>query len=289
MERSYPPLEDIGAWRAHIEAQNDAMAAGFAALAAQANAGVEELDLSGVPVFSVTPDGISTEDRRVVLEVHGGAMIAGSGAACRAFGLTAIARNGVRTFAVDHRMPPDDPYPAGLDDVVAVYRAMLEDHRPEQVVFAGLSAGANLAAAAILRARDEALPLPAAAVLLSPELDLTESGDSFHTNLGLDMVLTESLMPANLLYAGGHDLSDPYVSPLFGEFEQGFPPTFLSAGTRDLFLSNAVRMHQRLRAAGVVAELHVQEAASHGGFFVGPEAHHLDREVRRFIEEHLSH
>ena len=76
----------------------------------------------------------------------------------------------------------------------------------------------------ILRARDEGLPLPAAAVLLTAELDLTESGDSFHANMGVDTVLTQSLMPANLLYAAGHDLTDPYVSPSSVTSARAFPP-----------------------------------------------------------------
>ena len=129
--------------------------------------------------------------------------------------------------------------------------------------------------------------MPAAVVLASPEADLTESGDSFHANLGVDTVLTESLMPANLLYAGRHDLEDPYLSPLFGDFTRGFPPTLLATGTRDLFLSTTVRMHRRLRAAGVAAELHVTEAAPHGGFFgSSPEDAEIGRDVRRFIGEH---
>ena len=149
-----------------------------------------------------------------------------------------------------------------------------------------MSAGGNLAAALALRARDEGLPLPAALVLMTPEVDLTESGDSFRTNLGVDTVLTRSLMPANLLYAAGHDLADPYLSPLFGDFTKGFPPTLLTAGTRDLFLSNAVRMHRALRAAGIPAELHLLEAAPHGGFFrTSPEELELEAEVRRFVVE----
>lgn len=201
---------------------------------------------------------------------------------------SAMGQTGAVTWAVDYRMPPDHPYPAPLDDCVAVYRALLRDHRPEDVVVGGASAGGNLAAALILRARDEGLPLPAAAVLLTPELDLTESGDSFRTNMGVDNVLSRSLMPANLLYAAGHDLAHPYLSPLFGDFSKGFPPTFVSAGTRDLFLSNAVRMHRALRSAGIEAELHVIEAAPHGGFFGAPEDAELDREARRFVDAHWS-
>jgi acetyl esterase/lipase len=201
-------------------------------------------------------------------------------------GLNSVRHTGVTTVAVDYRMPPDHPYPAPLDDCVAIYRALLRGHRPEEIIVGGGSAGGNLAAALILRARDEGLPLPAAAVLVTPELDLTESGDTFRTNMGVDNVLTRSLMPANLLYAAGHDLSHPYLSPLFGDFTKGFPPTVVSAGTRDLFLSNAVRMHRALRAAGVESELHVVEAAPHGGFFGAPEDAELERDLRRFVDAH---
>ena len=106
------------------------------------------------------------------------------------------------------------------------------------------------------------------------------------TMLGLDPVLTSSLADSIALYAGDHDLTDPYLSPLFGDFT-GFPPTLLQAGTRDLFLSNAVRLHRAMRAAGVDAELHVFEAMPHGGFFGAPEDDELAREVARFVRAHL--
>jgi acetyl esterase/lipase len=289
MDSSFPAPEDTEAWRAYIAGNEEMQLAVVSVRAAEVSADVEEIEIAGVPVFLITPHGTAADDRRVFVELHGGGMVMGGGLACRAMGLNAIARTGVRTVAVDYRMPPDHPFPAGLDDCVAVYRALLDSHTPTEIVVGGSSAGGNLAAASILRARDQGLPLPAAAVLLTPEVDLTESGDSFQTNLGVDMILTGSLMSANLLYAGGHDLSDPYVSPLFGDFSKGWPPTLLSAGTRDLFLSNAVRMHRALRAVDVPAELHILEAAPHTGFLgATPEDKELHREVRRFVEEHFS-
>jgi acetyl esterase/lipase len=129
--------------------------------------------------------------------------------------------------------------------------------------------------------------MPGATILLTPALDLTQSGDTFRTNLGVDTVITRSDPSALLLYAGGHDLRDPYVSPVYGDLARGFPPTLLASGTRDVLLSDTVRMHRALRAVDVPAELHVLEAAPHG-FFRGatPEDRELDREVRRFIGEH---
>jgi len=193
-----------------------------------------------------------------------------------------------QTWSVDYRMPPDHPYPAALDDVLAVYRELLDVRAPEQIVVGGGSAGGNLAAALVLRARDEGMPLPGALILLTPEADLTESGDSFQTNLGIDNVLTESLADSIALYAGDHDLGHPYLSPLFGDLNAPFPPTFLQAGTRDLFLSNTVRMHRKLRAGGVDAQLHVFEAMPHGGFFGAPEDDELTEEIRRFLASHVA-
>jgi acetyl esterase/lipase len=182
-------------------------------------------------------------------------------------------------------MPPKHPYPTPLDDCVAAYRRLLEERSPQDIFVGGGSAGGNLAAALMVRAKDEGLALPAALLLVTPELDLTESGDSFCTLNGIDNVL-KPLMQTNLLYANGADLAHPYLSPLFGDVT-GFPPTYLQAGTRDLFLSNTVRMHRKLLAAGVEAELHVFEAMPHGGFGgTSPEDMDLMQSVLRFIEDH---
>lgn len=186
-------------------------------------------------------------------------------------------------YGVDYRMPPEHPYPAGLDDCLTVYRYVLERHASNAIVIGGRSAGGNLAVAMVLRARDEGLPLPAGLVLLSPQVDLTESGDSFEANQMVDVVLPGRLTANNQLYANGADLAHPFLSPLFGDLA-GFPPTFLQTGTRDLFLSNTVRMHRALRRVGARTELHVFEAMPHGGFGGGtPEDCELADEVRRFV------
>jgi epsilon-lactone hydrolase len=283
----YPPLEDLDGWRAMVASRDEFVGSMMADRVSTFDGDVEEIDRDGTRIFVVTPAGTPDEDGGVYLDFHGGGLIMGGGDICRAMGIGVANSVGRRTWTVDYRMPPDFPYPAALDDAVATYRALLDVRGPEQIIVGGASAGGNLAAALILRARDEGLPLPAAAILQTPEVDLTESGDSFRTNLGVDTVLTGSLMPANLLYAAGHDLAHPYLSPLFGDFAKGFPPTFLTTGTRDLFLSNTVRMHRALRAADVPTELHVMEAAPHGGFFgTAPEDAQVTRDLRRFVDLH---
>ena len=131
----------------------------------------------------------------VLLEIHGGALIAGRGALCRTVAGRTAVRMGATVYAPDYRMPPLYPYPTPLDDCVAVYREVLSRHAQERIVVHGGSAGANVAAAIILRAKAEGLPLPAGLVLETPELDLTESGDSFRTNAIIDVVLQRGLGP----------------------------------------------------------------------------------------------
>jgi monoterpene epsilon-lactone hydrolase len=241
---------------------------------------------TGCATVHVAVPGNQVDPKRAYIDLHGGALTFGGGTACRVGAQLQADQHGVTCYGVDYRMPPEHPYPAALDDCMATYRYALDRHQPGNIIVGGRSAGGNLAAAMLLRAKDEGLPMAAALVLLSPEVDLTESGDSFQVNRLLDVVLPGSLMANNLLYANGTDLAHPYLSPLFGDVT-GFPPTFLQSGTRDLFLSNAVRFHRLLRRAQVPVDLHVFEAMPHGGFMGGtPEDQELTEEVVRFVRAH---
>jgi len=278
---AYPAPEDKEGWKAFISATDDELWDFLQQITPGVPVTVAERSVDHAKIFDITPVAPANA-RGVVLDMHGGALTLCGGELCKLMATGVAGRLNARVWSIDYRMPPDHPFPAALDDCIAAYRALLEIRSPEEIVFHGSSAGGNLAAALILRARDEGLPMPAAAILFSPEVDLTESGDSFHTNRGVDPILT-SLMSANLLYADGAPLDHPYLSPLFGDFSRGFPPTLLTTGTRDLFLSNTVRMHRALRSADIPAELHVVEAAGHGCFGGAPEGLELDEEIRRFI------
>ena len=139
-------------------------------------------------------------------------------------------RSGACAWTVDYRMPPDFPFPTPLDDCLTAYRALLDERRPHEIIVGGTSAGGNLAAALILRARDEGLPLPAAAVFNTGAFDLTGSGDSWQINDGLDNVLSGPVEPCTELYAGSHDRREPHISPLFADLT-GLPPVILLTGT----------------------------------------------------------
>lgn len=243
----------------------------------------------GASIHQVTPAGRSGRSTQVaVLDIHGGGFVSGGGDLCRDVAMIRAGALGAEYFAVDYRMPPDHPYPTPLDDCLAAYREVLSRYPATNLVVSGASAGGNLAAALMLRARDESLPLPAGLVLDTPEVDLTQSGDTFVTNQILDVALYRPLNNSIALYAQGHDLRHPYLSPLFGDFTKGWPPTILTSGTRDLFLSNTVLMHRALRRAHVAAELHVCEAAPHGGFMGrAPEDLEMAMECIRFTKQRL--
>lgn len=277
----YPALGDKAGWKDYVSAVDEAIAPMLSMISTQIAAQIEEREGDGAHIFEILPESVDPKSRGIVLDIHGGGLILCGGDLCRIMGMSTAARVQQRVWSIDYRMPPEHPYPAGLDDCITAYRALLRERSPAEIVVSGGSAGGNLAAALILRARDEGLPLPAGLILATPEIDLTESGDSFYTNDGVDPGL-RSLTPVNLLYADGQDLAHPYLSPLFGDVA-GFPPTLLTTGTRDLYLSNTVRMHRKLRAANVNAELHVLEAGPHTSFPGSQENEEIDSEIRRFI------
>ena len=282
-----PSPDDFAAWMNMKAAANAHYAAGMKGLAGSLRSTVATIEVGHATVHVAIPEA-PFDQRQAIIDLHGGAMVFGGGEACQVGARTQADRHGVRCYGVDYRMPPEHPYPAALDDCMAAYRYILERHDAGDISICGRSAGGNLAAAMLLRARDEGLPMPASLVLLSPQVDLTESGDSFNTHQMIDVVLPRPLRSNNVLYAGGANLSHPYLSPLFGDL-RGLPPTFLQSGTRDLFLSNTVRMHRALRQAGVTTELHVFEAMPHGGFMGGtPEDRELDAEIRGFVQRCFS-
>jgi acetyl esterase/lipase len=280
----FPALDNADAWRRVVASRDRAFLELGGDRVARTMARAEKRLIAGTDVYTAEPRTAAARPGKVCLSLHGGALLFYGGALTAFDAARSADQTGCLTWSVDYGMPPDAPYPAGLDQAVAVYRELLKTHAAPDIIVNGISAGGNMAAAMILKARDEGLPLPAAAILRTPELDLTESGDSFATHMGIDNVLPNSLMTFNALYAGGADLNDPYVSPLFGDFTRGFPRTWLQAGTRDLFLSNTVRMHRALLKAGVAAELHVWEAMPHAGFGgVTPEDKEVDAGIGEFV------
>lgn len=188
----------------------------------------------------------------VVLYFHGGGFVAEARAVHDPL-LAAICRAaGARGLMVDYRLAPEHPFPAATEDGFAAWNHLLSSGvDPERVVFAGDSAGGNLAVVTAMRARDEGLPLPAALVLLSPLLDLTCSGESMQRNDGIDPFFRAATVRAVARHYGdGLDLRDPRISPLFGR-TAGLPPAMLLAGSTEVLIDDTLRFAAKLADARV--------------------------------------
>jgi acetyl esterase/lipase len=283
-----PAPSDKAGWKAYIAVIEKSFEPAARKILASAPAKVEQANIGGAAVAVGTPDHMLRADRARLI-IHGGGFAFMGGIHTMGYAATAAAQSGCTAYAVDYRRPPDHPFPAALDDCVAVYRALLERYDPRKIAISGESSGGNLTAAAALKIRELGVPLPGAVGMLTPVTDMTQSGDTHQTNFGVDVVLSRPAGPVMALYADGHDLKDPYLSPLFGDFTRGFPPTFLQSGTRDLLLSDTVRMHAVLLKAGVEAELHVWEAMPHAGFGgATPEDAEVVARFQRFLDKHLA-
>lgn len=280
--RPAPP--DTATWKAEIAMVDKTFDPMVDEMLRTAAANVERTEISGVSVAVGTPHVMRHPDR-VLLKIHGGGWTLLGGRFVDGDAARSASDAGCVAYSVDYRMPPDHPFPCGLDDCIAVYRHLLKTYDAKRIVVAGASAGGNLSGALALKVRDLGLPLPAGIGMLTPVTDMTAKGDSWETNFGFDPMLGNYNLTSVGIYAAGHDLKDPYLSPLFGDFSKGFPPTFLQSGTRDRLLSDTVRMHRALLAAGIDAELHVWEAmphASYGG--PTPEDLELRQQFQKFVD-----
>lgn len=281
-------------WKVLIARLADGMIATLPDLRQRLGVGVEPTVIGGVKAYVVTPASIPEANRnRVLIHFHGGGYVLFPGESGTREAILMAGYTGMKVISVDYRMPPDYPYPAALDDAMAVWKDVVKTANPKKIAIFGTSTGGGMTLAVVLRAKQEGLPLPAATAPGTPWSDLTKTGDTYFTNEMLDNVLVSDggwLGDAAKLYANGHDPKDPMLSPVYGDF-RGFPPTILTSGTRDLFLSNTVRVHRKMRAAGVDAELQVFEGQSHGQYQADPSAPETKEyfaELAVFFDKHLA-
>ncbi len=287
-----PP--DAAGWRAIVDKLAEATLPGLARARAALDVTIEPTTIGGVKGFILTPREIPAAHRgQVIYNIHGGGYVYGPGESGTAEAMLMAAYGGYKVIAVDYRMPPDAPYPAAMDDADAGYRAVIAGTDPKKVAVVGTSTGGGMTLALMLRLKGEGVALPGAIAPGTPWSDMTETGDTYKTNEWVDNVLVSYsgyLAHAAQLYAAGHDLKDPQLSPIYGDFH-GLPPTILTSGTRDLFLSNTVRTQQKLREAGVVQELQVYEGISHAQYLFDPQApltREVFGEITRFLDAHLA-
>lgn len=286
--------DNAEAWKVFQKNRDSINALTALDLARNTQVNIEELSMNGVIVRQVIPIKVDEVFAKTLfIHLHGGAYTFNTGMAGLIEAIVLADRLQIRVLSIDYRMPPDHPFPAAQDDAIAVYKKVMADYPDYNLILGGTSAGGGLTMSTVLRLKNENIKLPSALFAGTPWTDLTKTGDSYFINDGIDrfLVLYEGVLEESaLLYAGNNDLKHPYISPIYGDFS-GFPPTFLLTGTRDLFLSNTVRAHRKLRDAGVTADLVVLEGISHGDYLIvldAPESVASFLDLKNFLQNNLN-
>lgn len=214
-----------------------------------------EIDIDGMYGEWVSVDRAHMK-KYVILHCHGGGYSTGSSLYARALTAKLAASTSMDVLCFDYRLAPENPYPAATEDAMKAWNyLMLLGYGARDVILTGDSAGGNLALSLTLKLKEEGRLLPRGLVLLSPWTDLTSSGKSFRTRAEVDPVLDKEYIDRMVgAYAEGQDLRDPYISPLFGNFE-GFPPTYIQVGENEILLSDSKRLHQAFVEANVSVKM----------------------------------
>ena len=220
--------------------------------------------LGGVPVVRVRPANYKPGGA-ILLYMHGGAYTFLSAANTLTIPSLVSSATGDEVISIDYTLAPRADWRTVTDQVVAVWRAVLASGvKPQNIGMMGDSAGGGLAAGSVLKMRDEHLPLPGALYLMSPSADLSGAGDTSTTLAPFDPVLQPQTSSwSREAYALPADQKNPYVSPVYGDYSQAFPPTLIQAGTREMLLSSSVREYQAIRGGGHEAVLDVYEGMPH--------------------------
>lgn len=274
---------DIGKMRKRLDQMGRLSRAGR-------NVSIQEDELYGLKVEWYRPE--NAQSGKILLYLHGGAFVLGSCDSHRKL-VTQIARAGrIDAVLPEYRLAPEHPYPAGLQDCLGVYRALLDyGYNPANIVVAGDSAGGGLTMSLMLELRHGGLPLPGAAVLLSPFLDLTASGESVTTRADQEpWFRVEDLDVVIKYYCPDEELEDPLISPVFANVA-GMPPTLVQVGDDEILLSDSTRIAEKMEAAGVKVDLQVFPEMWHVfQLFIGkmPESRGAVDKIGAFIQDHFS-
>jgi len=236
--------------------------------------------IAGVPVKIVTPLTIPADKQdRVLINLHGGGFTAEWGSMIETIPVANLTQT--KVVAVLYSLAPEHPFPAAVNEAVAVYKELLKTYKPQNIGIYGTSAGAILTAEVASGIRKESLPLPAALGIFSGGGDFNHFADSMYMYglFGLRGPISRWKGKHDTAYTGTTDLKDPVLSPIYADLK-GFPPTLFLTSGRDLLLSNTVNLHRAFVNAGVNAQLVVFDGLAHAFWNEwewpeSKEAHHM--------------
>ena len=255
-------------------------------------AAITDEKIAGVPVHIVVPAGLPDANKdKVLLNLHGGGFNSDSGSYTESIPMAGMTR--IKCVAVLYRLAPESPFPAAVDDAVAVYKELLKTYKPDHIAIYGTSAGAILTGEVAVKIKQLALPMPAALGIFSGHGDFARLGDSISMyalrGLSGHLDLPDDSKPRDDYYVGKTDPKDPVLSPIFADLH-GMPPTLFVTSGRDLLLSGTVNLHRAFLNAGNDARLIVYDALPHAFWYSTrlPEALEANHAMADFISKQLA-
>jgi len=236
--------------------------------------------VGGVDVIWTLP--VDADSSKVLLFTHGGGFAVGSADSHRKLAGHVAKSLNATSVVLDYRRAPENPYPAQLEDSVAVYKALLESGiKPANITTIGDSAGGNLAICSVLKYRDLGLPLPGSVIAFSPWIDMELSGETLALNLETDALVSGEILHGMLdMFIGSSATDNPLVNPLYADLS-GFPPLYINAGKVETLLDDARRVHARATEAGVDTTLSVVDDMQHVFPFMAGRAQKADDEIKK--------
>ena len=250
----------------------------------------EKTTLSGVPVLVVTPDNMPARNRdKVLMNLHGGSFNADSGSYAESIPIAGY--SGIKVVAVLYRLAPENPFPAPVEDALAVYKTLLKTYKPDHIIIYGTSAGATLTAELAVKLKQLSLPMPAALGIFSTLDSFARMGDSYsiYTLRGFAGHLEPSDSAVHdPYYVGSTDPRDPVLSPIYADLH-GMPPALFISSGRDALLSSTTNLHRAYLRAGVDARLVVFDALPHAFWYHSelPESIEASHIMAEFFLTHL--
>jgi monoterpene epsilon-lactone hydrolase len=249
--------------------------------------------IAGVPVRIVTPIGRipASKVNRVLINLHGGGFTTDSGSLTESIPIAHLAQT--KVVAILYRLAPEHPFPAAVDDSVAVYKELLRTYKPQHIAIYGASAGGILTAEVAVKIKQLGLPMPGALGIFTGSGDFTRLGDTqaVYSVTGLAGHMNPPKEGVQWIadYVGSANTKDPVLSPLYADLH-GMPPTLFLSSTRDMMLSGTAILHRAFLHAGVDAHLIVFEALNHGFWYEAnlPESREADEMIAHFFDTHLA-
>ncbi|MCX7747562.1 MAG: alpha/beta hydrolase [Clostridia bacterium] len=209
----------------------------------------------------IVPSGALEEN--VIIYLHGGGYCLGIVNTNRGFVARVAKESGIKVLLVDYRLAPENPYPAAIEDAAAAYRWLLgEGFQPKNIVFMADSSGCGLSLASLFMLRNNGVPMPASLIFMSPTVDFTYTGESMKTKAKVDPYQMDPRFFIANYYMENNDPASSWISPLYGDF-YGLPPMLIHGSECDIFLSDAVRLAEKAKNAGVDVTLKVWDKMWH--------------------------